>query len=276
MEGERFFDNFLQSLPSCQYLKRIEFGEFSFVEFDFIVFTCEALCIFEVKHYRGPYLLEEGSLVHQHNKKIIHKNPFNQLNRAQLLLQSMLQEIGVKLPVISALIFTHPEFTLLNPLALKKQGTVLLRSELNQLKQTVKAGCFKRNIHIMNELVKKSSPCKNKYIKVERLPFDTMKSGLRCPKCQKLTFEPPLARKRLWRCPHCEHELKQVDLIQCNLVELFICKGEPFSLSEAMKWCNCEKGNNNQHKMLYRILMTTFKHVGITKDRRYYLEMELW
>ena len=61
-------------------MKRIEFGEFSFVEFDFIIFTCEALYIFEVKHYRGPYLLEEGSLVHQHNNKIIHKNPFNRHN----------------------------------------------------------------------------------------------------------------------------------------------------------------------------------------------------
>src|SRR5699024_9467657 len=78
---------------------------------DTLLFTHNQLHLLEIKNYEGEFTFHDDYL-YSHSTKKYYRNPIDQLNRGKLLLQNMLHEINIPLPLQANVIFVNPSFTL--------------------------------------------------------------------------------------------------------------------------------------------------------------------
>src|SRR5699024_12774019 len=68
-------------------------------------------------------------------------------------------------------------------------------------------------------------------------------------------------------CTICSNKLSRRSIYLYNLKELFICKGEPFTLQDAERWCS----TNNKHTL--RRICNKYFEIIEGKPRKYYLKL---
>jgi|SRR5699024_1168979 len=78
---------------------------------DTLLFTPDQLHLLEIKNYEGEFTFHEDYL-YSHSAKKYYRNPIDQLIRGKLLLQNMLHEINIPLPLQAKVIFVNSSFTL--------------------------------------------------------------------------------------------------------------------------------------------------------------------
>lgn len=83
----------------------------SHFQIDSLIFQEKQLYLLEIKYFHGDYYFQNNHIYHVHSKKRI-KNPFDQLQRSELLLRDFLQKHKLPYNIQSYVIFNNPTFTL--------------------------------------------------------------------------------------------------------------------------------------------------------------------
>lgn len=111
-EGEKKFDELLMALPNEWLILNDLLLEMNNSEFqiDSLLFTRNTFHLFEIKNYCGDFYIEGDKWFSTSGTEI--KNPLNQLQRSESLLNNLLRELRIHDPIVAHLVFINPEFTL--------------------------------------------------------------------------------------------------------------------------------------------------------------------
>lgn len=191
--------------------------------------------------------------------------PFQQLYRANNELQLLLKKYEINREIKTILIFTNPTFTLKSQIP--PQYEALLPTELHKIQRLFKNYKTEENHRILKMIEKEKNTFADIYQNNKRVPFNDIKQGLKCPNCKSIDKLSISEKKKSVCCTICSNKFSRRSIYLYNLKELFICKGEPFTLQDAEKWCS----TNNKHT-LRRICNKYFKIIE-GKPRKYYLKL---
>lgn len=262
LEGELFIKDILDEYPDLHYLYDFHISHKNRVQIDFLIVTDDAICHFEVKHYSGDYTIKDGQLMNEFGNMFY--TPFQQLRRANHELNHLISHLNINKPLHSYLIFSNPKFTLKG--TMPNQFNILLPTELHKLKYMFKNNHTIENANILHMFQQEHSDFSHLYNNIKKVPIASIKSGLKCPKCKRLNTVEVEERKKYLRCKFCHVEISRNKLYLYNLMEFYICKGEPFTLSEAQKWCGVENSLT-----IRRVLDKNFRFIN-KKPKKYYLD----
>ncbi|MFO1445210.1 NERD domain-containing protein [Bacillus sp. Bva_UNVM-123] len=111
-EGEKKFDELLMKLPIEWVILNDLLFEMNNSEFqiDSLLFSRNTFHLFEIKNYCGDFYIDGNKWYSTSGTEI--KNPLNQLQRSESLLNNLLKELRIHAPIVPHLVFINPEFTL--------------------------------------------------------------------------------------------------------------------------------------------------------------------
>lgn len=233
IDGEIYFQTFLNNFSQLSYLKDFEFGSNNHVQIDFLVATTNKLVIFEVKHYSDEWYFESDALKNRYGIEV--KSPLLQLQRHQYELQQLLYSCGYQLEIEGYIVFTNPHF--IPSASWTQHKSLILFHQLNQLSPILSMKTSQQLLDILNVLTLQSNRHSTYYQKEIITHFDINMAGLRCPQCRKFHTIKLENKKKFITCSLCQNQTKTEELILLNLKELLILKRAPFTLKEAIKWC---------------------------------------
>lgn len=236
LEGELFIKGILDEYPDLHYLYDFHINYKNRVQIDFLIVTDDAICHFEVKHYSGDYTIKDGQLMNEFGNMFY--TPFQQLRRANHELNHLISHLNINKPLHSYLIFLNPKFTLKG--TMPNHFNILLPTELHKLKYMFKNNHTIENANIIHMFQQEHSDFSHLYNNIKKVPMASLSSGLKCPKCKRLNTIEVEERKKNLKCRLCDFKDIRQNVYLFNLLELNLCKGESFTLSEAQKWCGVE------------------------------------
>lgn len=121
-----FADDLALQTFSHQSIYDSEFETGLYPQLDFIVITSKVIHLYDVKNFDGIYYYENGHF--RSTKKKIY-SPLTQLDRAYDVLDILLQQKNIQLPIVKKLVFVSPNFTLYGN---RPDLPIILPSQLNQ------------------------------------------------------------------------------------------------------------------------------------------------
>ncbi|MEB7657454.1 NERD domain-containing protein [Mammaliicoccus vitulinus] len=260
LEGEVFVKRILDEYPDLNYLYDFHISHKNRVQIDFLIVTDDAILHFEIKHYSGDYTIKDSQLISEFGNMFF--TPFQQLRRANHELNAIISHFNINKPLQSYLIFTNPKFTLKG--SIPNHFNILLPTELHKFKYMFKNKNIIENAKILQLFQREHRDFSHVYKNVKRVPMSCLRPGLKCPKCGSVSTIEIENRKKYFHCKYCNFEDKRNKLYLYNLIELYLCKGEPFTLVEAQEWCGVE----NKHT-LRRICDKHFNSNG-KKPKKYF------
>lgn len=260
--GEMQFVDLLRNINSVvlwdislyhQYLKR--------AQFDVIVLYERKLIHYDVKNYKGHFHLQGNQLLEQYGKKL--KQPDDQLFRAEEIMRKVFEEHGIPYEIESYVVFINKDFYL----AGEHRPHWLTTGQLNRhLKRYMRTNHnIEENIEVGNFLMCQHDPKQNVNLPV-KADINDIKRGIKCSEClqlQSVTYE----KKKYHHCSACGKKFSMHSLLFHNLQELYYLKGEPFTLKEAVEWCDYPPRTS-----VHRILKKYFVKMGHTKGATYELK----
>ncbi|WLD95023.1 nuclease-related domain-containing protein [Alkalihalobacillus sp. AL-G] len=183
-EGEAAFDAHLgQKLKmECLILNDLlyEYNN-TFFQIDNLLIAKDRLYFNDVKNHEGDYIIEKGRWYTLDKKE--RKDPLLQLDRGESLFRSLLQELGVNLPIEGHVIFVNPEFHLyqapLNQSIIFPTQINRFIHKLNQTPSNLRTYHTKLAEKLVSLHVKK-----NPFTRVPEYSYDQLKKGITCPNCQ--------------------------------------------------------------------------------------------
>lgn len=236
LEGEIFIKCILDDYPDLHYLYDYHINHKNRVQIDFLIVTDDALLHLEIKHYSGDYTIKDGQLMNEFGNMFY--TPFQQLRRANHELNCLISHFKISKPIQSYLIFTNPKFTLKS--SIPNQLNILLPTELHKLKYMFKNKNSIENENILHMFQQEHRDFSHIYKNINRVPMSCLRPGLKCPKCRRLNTITVEGRKKNLQCRICHYKDIRQNVYLFNLLELNLCKGEAFTLSEAQEWCGVE------------------------------------
>ncbi len=262
-EGEQLVENLLKQQHQIVFSHNLEFVSSNAVQIDFLIIHNSQISILEVKHYYGDFEIYDNYIKNSSNKR--YTSPFVQLYKAKNTLQSILQEINLNLPINHYLVFSNPTFTLRNHIPNRSQ--VLLRSEFYKFPKLFQSQQIDKDKQILQQIIAKQQIFSHRFKPVERVAFNKITKGIKCPECKKLHTIIIEEKKKIIPCTNCLKNFRRVEIYYFNIMELAIIKGkEGFTIPEAVEWC---EANNVQ--TVKRICNQHFKSKG-QRYKTYYLE----
>ena len=260
LEGEIFIKRILDEYPDLHYLYDFHISHKNRVQIDFLIVTDDAICHFEVKHYSGDYTIKDEQLINRFGNMFY--TPFQQLRRANHELNYLISHMNIHKPLHSYLIFTNHKFTLKG--TIPNHFNILLPTELHKLKYILKNKNSLENENILHMFQREHSDFSHIYKNIKKVPMSCLRPGLKCPKCKRLNTIEIEDHKKYLKCRLCDFKDIRQNVYLFNLLELYLCKGEAFILSEAQEWCGA--GNR------YTIRRVCDKYFSSTKKnpKRYY------
>lgn len=208
-EGEKMFATLLERELSQPFhaLYDLQFKENgSEVQIDCLLFIGQKIFLFEVKHYYGNYLINNNRwFLASTNKEI--KSPLHQIQRSTLLLKDFFSHYHITEPIISKLVFTHPEFYLYQA---PYNSSMIFPNQLNQLIKSLQI----EQVHpLKQDFLNIINTLKNSHLttlvheQVPAIQYNQLKKGVFCKTCSKKMKN--LNQKKFY-CAHCKQsELKK-------------------------------------------------------------------
>ncbi|WP_323703825.1 nuclease-related domain-containing protein [Mammaliicoccus sp. Dog046] len=236
LEGEIFIKCILDEYPDLHYLYNYQINHKNRVQIDFLIVTDDALLHFEIKHYSGDYTIKDGQLMNEFGNMFY--TPFQQLRRANHELNFLISHFKINKPVQSYLIFTNPKFTLKG--SIPSQFNILLPTELHKFQYMFKNQNTQENLRILRLFQREYKDFSHIYKNNNRVPMSCLIPGLKCPKCKSMNTIVNEDCKKNLTCRKCDFKDVRQNIYLFNLLELYICLGESFTLSEAQEWCDVE------------------------------------
>lgn len=170
------------------------------VQIDCLLFIGQKIFLFEVKHYSGNYLIDNNRwFLASTNKEI--KSPLHQIQRSTLLLKDFFSHFQITDPIISKLVFTHPEFYLYQAPYI---SSIIFPNQLNQLTKSLRKKQFQplkqEFSNIINTLTQ-SHHTTSVYEDFPAIQYNLLKKGVFCKACNKKMKN--LSQKKYF-CSHCK------------------------------------------------------------------------
>lgn len=262
-EAEQLVEDFLKQQHQIVFSRNLEFVSSNAVQIDFLIIHNSQLSILEIKHYYGDFEIYDNYIKSSYNK--LYTSPFVQLYKAKNTLQSILQEMNLNLPINHYIVFSNPTFTFRNHIPNRSQ--VLLHSEFYKFPKLFRSQQIHKDKQIIQQIIAKQQIFTHRFKPVERVAFNKIAKGIKCPGCKKLHTIIIEEKKKIIPCTNCLKKFKRVELYYFNIMELPIIKEkEGFTIPGAVEWC---EANNVQ--TVKRICNQHFKSKG-QKYKTYYLE----
>ncbi|TDM11857.1 nuclease-related domain-containing protein [Macrococcus lamae] len=262
--GERVMYDLLQEYKECICLWDIAVNlpYRGAVQYDFIVIHEYTVMHFDIKNYKGDYTLQHGNLVSS-NDRII-KNPEPQLIRAHHYLEKLVFEFDRRFTLESYMVFINDQFNL-NDRAPSDRW--IFRSQLkNVLKSLTGYNNLKgSNISLAKHLIKLHQPLQQ-YDYFDRVPLVNIRTGYKCPLCKKLPAFNTHSTQFIV-CSFCRRKIGMRYLIEYNLKELFILKGDGITPAEIKTFIP-----ESKRSTISRVLTEHFTKTGVSKGVRYFLK----
>ena len=111
-EGECYFDQLINRSPASTYLQLqdvlLKWHQSTF-QIDSVLLGPHVIYLFDVKTFEGEFYIKGNRWFSITGKEI--NNPIHQLRSSEALFCSLIESIGIHLPVESKIVFVHPEFT---------------------------------------------------------------------------------------------------------------------------------------------------------------------
>ncbi|MGD7024378.1 nuclease-related domain-containing protein [Rossellomorea vietnamensis] len=256
-EGELTFD--MRSKPISE--KMLFLNDLSLkqnnseCQIDSVALAANKLHMFEIKNFEGDYSVKGDKWYSPSNKLV--KNPLQQLERSDTLLNQLLNEKGFPHTVESHLIFIHPEFHLFN---IPSHLPIIYFSQLN------------RFIKKKSELPLKITQTDNRLAETllalhsdedpqgnNNLPlydYETLKKGIFCPKCQRV-YGPP--EYTSFYCIACKIKEGTKEAVLRSVEEFRLLFPErKITTQQIFEWCGVFK----DQRRIRKILKENFKREG--------------
>lgn len=259
--GEKEFSEILNEQKSETWLHDLQFKNYNQVQLDFIVVTDEAIIQFEIKNYTGDYYYENGKLFR--STGYVAKDLIHQFEVSDKTLKRIVKKYKIDRKVISYIVFINPTFTLYGDL--RSRINILLYSELHKLKDMFGANFkYDENVWICKKLKSLHQPFITSYLYFEKVEFSKVIGGLKCISCNKIIEPSEIFNVRKYvKCKKCGTISSRYSIVLQSLKELYLLKGEPFSINEAEKWTGVS------NSAIKRILYKKFKRIGNYKNSKY-------
>ena len=259
--GEKEFSEILNEQKSETWLHDLQFKNYNQVQLDFIVVTDEAIILFEIKNYTGDYYYENGKLFR--STGYVAKDLIHQFEVSDKTLKRIVKKYKIDRKVISYIVFINPTFTLYGDL--RSRINILLYSELHKLKDMFGANFkYDENVWICKKLKSLHQPFITSYLYFEKVEFSKVIGGLKCISCNKIIEPSEIFNVRKYvKCKKCGTISSRYSIVLQSLKELYLLKGEPFSINEAEKWTGVS------NSAIKRILYKKFKRIGNYKNSKY-------
>ena len=223
--------------------------------------TDEAIIQFEIKNYTGDYYYENGKLFR--STGYVAKDLIHQFEVSDKTLKRIVKKYKIDRKVISYIVFINPTFTLYGDL--RSRINILLYSELHKLKDMFGANFkYDENVWICKKLKSLHQPFITSYLYFEKVEFSKVIGGLKCISCNKIIEPSEIFNVRKYvKCKKCGTISSRYSIVLQSLKELYLLKGEPFSINEAEKWTGVS------NSAIKRILYKKFKRIGNYKNSKY-------
>lgn len=257
-EGEKTFAALLESYLSSNYHVlydlRLRVNE-SEVQIDCLLFIHNTTFLFEIKNYHGNYFHSNNRWFLASSDKEI-KNPLYQLQRSELLLKDFFYQQQISQPIISKLIFIHPEFHLYQAPML---SSIIFPTQLKQffkLQRMEQDQPMKNNFSEIADTLLKHHQTMSLYEQVPRIQHSQLRKGIYCKDCtNKLTS----FTKKTFICHVCKAiELKEKAILRCILNYRTLFPNEKITRDSAFHWI----GKTTSIRTVQRVLAKHFSNSG--------------
>ena len=167
-------------------------------QLDFVIILSDRILLLDVKHYKGSYTYQDGEF-YDRKKEKLGSNPLIQLHRASNVLEAILKDGGINMPIELKLIFTHEQFCLYGnqpdlPIVLLSQ----IVNYFNYLEKV--SGPLTDYHHRIASYLENIKLKRNPYEKLPKYSFESLNKGIFCLDCDK-TYT--ISRHRNLVCDKC-------------------------------------------------------------------------
>ncbi|TDM12251.1 nuclease-related domain-containing protein [Macrococcus lamae] len=230
-------------------------------QFDVIIIHQNTVIHYDIKNYKGQFTMRDGSLVNDFGRDF--KNPDHQLIRAHHILEDVVHHYDNQYVIESYIVFINNQFHLRGN---TDNPRWLFRSILNNHLKKYSHSNFMLddNQSLGHHLIKVSHPELN-INPLERTSFSMEMIGLKCLYCDTLIRE-VTTKVKYYKCESCgKNEVIRLITFK-SLSDLYYLKGEPFTITEAIEWCE-----GVSRASISRVLATNFKKIGSSRATKYHL-----
>ena len=254
--GEKLFLEFFDGLKAVAMIHGLRLDIKGEVQYDFLFIQEGEVYHYEIKNYQGQLEERDGLVKNQHG--YIYKNIFQQFDRANVLLEQILNEYRVE----SYIVFINPSCTI------KTDRRDVL--EYQDLKQRVEFHQAKKSTSHdfeLAKLLKSHHLHRSKYERIHYYDFDQLLPGVKCPECMRF-FEDCYGGMKLTECKHCHTKYTKQQLALETIYQIDLLKNDYYSALEISLWSGVCK------RTVHKVLEKYCHRIGHGKSTQYRLNKE--
>lgn len=255
-EGEKLFDLLIEKLEANILVLNdllLQVNNTTF-QIDSLIITSDTIYLFEVKNYQGDFYYDSDKIYTKSHSEIV--NPLNQLNRSESLLQQLLRNLRLAMPIKSFVIFVHPEFTLYQS---PMNKPFIFPTQLNRfLKalETTSSKLSRKHYELAEKLLSLHIP-DSPFSKVPSYNYEQLRKGIVCEKCSSFV---DLAEERYCICSRCGHSELVLSSILRSIKEFqLLFPNEKITTNRIFDWIKVISSK----KRIQRVLDKHFNKVGV-------------
>jgi hypothetical protein len=248
-EGELRFDKLISPLvKDWVVLNDVLFEHNNTVfQIDSLFVSPDKIYPFEVKNFVGDFCLKNDEWFSMNGKSI--KNPLHQMQRNTVLLRSLLNESGYRIPIESYLVFVNPEFHLYQA---PNNKSIIFPNQINRFLTSMKkerSYVGQKQIELGKKILNHHLD-KNPHSRIPSYTYDQLKKGIYCPQCYRMY---DLLSRNLLKCRGCgkrEHYepaiLRSVEEFQLLFPE------KKVATTGIHEWCGIIKTKRTVRNILHK------------------------
>lgn len=235
-EGECTFDEWVED----SLKEHILLGDLIFkvngtiFQLDSLVITNQKLYLYEVKNYEGEFQMDMTSLKrYQAGPELL--NPLIQLQRSTILFKQLMDQMNIKIPIESYVIFINKNFTLYQS---EPHPQILVCSQLERHFESIKDTTYplsEKCLSLSKSIMKKQLD-ESPYQDLPDYSIENLSKGIYCSECFNFIEE---LTGRLCVCSHCGYRETAYDNTYRHIVEFTRLFPEKQLTTQIIyKWCN--------------------------------------
>lgn len=265
-QGEVIFYNCLkETVPSSAIIVNnltMSYDHSPF-QIDSLLILDNKIYLFEVKNYKGEFIIEEDKWFNARNKNEI-SNPFNQLSRTRYLFDKLLQQ-QFTFKLEPYLVFINDEFTLYHA---PMNNRIVYPTQLPRFLQSLSHYSFKRESHhhkLVQYLIENDISDTIAYNKPS-YTFQQLKKGIFCRKCGSQLER---YNEKNVVCKFCQETYRNNNIIANSIEELLLLFPEKKITTDLVyQWT---KGFVSK-MTIRRFLNKHFKRKGTNRNTHYVID----
>ncbi|WP_066249086.1 nuclease-related domain-containing protein [Neobacillus drentensis] len=265
-EGEQKSDAWLEGLSEDWLIIHdllLEYNNSKF-QIDTLLISQNKIYPLDIKYFEGDYYVE-GDKWYTCIKKEI-KNPLHQLSRFEIMLRSLLDDLGYRYPLDSYLIFNNPEFHLYLTTV---NTSIIFPTQLNRflkkLNANAKPGKLNKGHLKLAEQLVSLHLVEPPYPRLPSYGYGHLVKGILCPQCY--SFFTDLLGGQLV-CNNCGWKEEIESAVLRSVAELqLLFPDQKITTKVVHEWCRIIKSE----KTIRRILGKNYKLSGHGKSANYVL-----